>query len=232
MAKLIPPSAYVQEYFDRDFAPHNATADHIQFNKNLTTTRVPAIQADGLDVGVLAALHNRCTELEDRFQNDQTNYGTSNWYTPPVSQGWSILGIKDDDKFSLKKHNSEETFQRKSAHVDDAVLDKLTQELFQTFGCTPARALVLKLDPGGWVAPHLDRYTVDMGLCSFWIPLHDFDSCMKVFPLGWLKHKYGSMYLFNQSHYLHAVRNTESRPRFVMVGKIDPTAIPDQIQKI
>jgi hypothetical protein len=49
---------------------------------------------------------------------------------------------------------------------------------------------------------------------------------MKVFPLGWLRHELGFMYLFNQYRYPHAIINNTDQDRLVMAGKFCKDKVP------
>jgi hypothetical protein len=101
-----------------------------------------------------------------------------------------------------------------------------TQNFFKDKGLFFTRLVAVKLLPGGYGPPHIDNGIrvdghLEKNLECFWIPInHCQDNC-KTYPYGYVPHKVGSMFLFNNKEYWHSVMNRDSYPRYVLTGRID-----------
>jgi hypothetical protein len=107
---------------------------------------------------------------------------------------------------------------------------ELCKGIFGTWWDRLEKIRILRLAPGGWCTPHKDVLGTKYGLCNFWMPLHKFShKGFKIFPLGFLQHQVGSLYLFEQTKYPHAIQQLNSDHRYVIVGKFDPNSPPPEI---
>jgi hypothetical protein len=222
-------TAYTQEFLSSNFSHYLDKFNNISITDNLQTTRVPALEVPRLNLQLLQEIYCHCVEYPNDFQTTVTGKLFDVWYNQPRSAGWCENTIIDNIGPYLFRslHDREQTVARpKSIITDDKKLIDLCTQVLEPLGVSIQFLRIMKLSAGGWIRPHQDLNDTDHGLCYFWIPLHEFPVCMKVFPFGWLQHQYGNMYLFNQGAYIHAVHNHTQQDRYVMLGRFDPAHVP------
>lgn len=218
--------AFTTQFLNADFSPFGHLLKDLQITDLLATTQCPAVEVQNLDLATLDSLHDRCQTITARFRENPTGARFRHWYNMPRSQGWqmmSVVGVQD----YLRDDRGAKT-DLEVPGVDDEI-KRSCQALFGPWWDDLIMLNIMKLEPDGWINPHVDG-AENYGLNYFWIPLHAFPhNCMKVFPLGWLRHTLGSLYLFNQSKYPHALQNTTDQSRYVLVGRFDPDRVPGDI---
>ena len=222
-------TAYTQAFLSSDFTQYLDQSLNAQITDSLQTTRVPALPISGLNSQVLKQIYEYCIEYSDQFQSTVTGKLFDSWYNQPRSAGWAELTIIENKQPYLFRSLSDQkqTIARpKSTVTHDSKLIDMCAQILEPLDISIQFLRIMKLSAGGWIRPHQDINTVDHGLCYFWIPLHEFPVCMKVFPFGWLQHQYENMYLFNQGAYIHAVHNDTQQDRYVMIGQFDPAHVP------
>lgn len=225
--------------FTRDFLRNDFPKIEYQFETDASDLRHSSIPAIEVPINQSAQIHriyNRCLQLKNRFSDISTGQFFNHWYTRPRSQGWKELcvlykqvGMRDTVD-PTKIHYRENLFP-----ANDMELEQLCTDLFKAAGISVEQITILKLEPNGWINPHKDNVDIPVGLGYFWMPLHEFDPVLKVFPYGWLNHQLGNLYLFNHCRYVHAVCNDMEHDRLVMIGRLDlsnPGEIVRQCQKL
>ena len=81
--------------------------------------------------------------------------------------------------------------------------------------------------PGGWLHPHKDVKEKNEQKLRLWIPLHEFPPCIKIWPFGWVQHKFGKGYIFDNRNWIHALYNFAKYDRYVLILGIDHNNPPD-----
>jgi hypothetical protein len=222
-------TAYTQAFLSGDFFQHLDKHGDIAVTDNLQTTRIPALPVAGLDLQLLKQIYCHCVAHPSEFQTTVTGKLFETWYSQPRSAGWLENTIIENTEPCLfhSLHDQQHTVARpKSIVNNNKKLINLCTQVLEPLELSIQFLRIMKLSAGGWIRPHQDLKEIDHGLCYFWIPLHEFPACLKVFPFGWLQHQYGNMYLFNQGAYIHAVHNHTQQDRYVMLGQFDPNQVP------
>jgi hypothetical protein len=225
-------NTYTQEFLSSNFAQYLEKFDNVTVTDNLPTTRIPALQIPGLNLQLLKQIYCHCIEHPSEFQLNVASKSLNEWYNQPLSAGWYENTIIDNiGPIRLRSlHDQKKIIVRPDSAVssDKKLIDMCTRVL-EPLGVSIQFLRIMKLNAGGWIRPHQDFTDIDYGLCYFWIPLHEFPVCMKVFPFGWLQHQYGNMCLFNSGAYVHAVHNHTQQDRYVMIGRFDPAHVPESL---
>jgi hypothetical protein len=219
---------YTEDYFDMDFSKFKHLLESLNVTNDLQSTDCPVVEVNGLNVIAINNLLTYCkNNFEKHFIPVEDISVPQKWYSSQRSHGWTTVTIRD------QRPTSNDSYLTKQVLHDDTAL-KYGQDIFGSWWNCIDKLRILCLDSSGWCFPHCDiRTDIEYGLCNFWIPLHEFPSNgFKIFPLGFLQHRVGSMYLFNQSKFPHAIRNIEIEKRYVLVGKFSPTSIPGDIHQI
>ena len=224
--------AFANLYFDKDFECYQHLLADLTITDDLVTTQCPAMEIALPDPAAVTALYEYCsTTAKDQFKRIETSNLWHYWYTPPRSQKWSVIHCKAAGDYLLDVNGA--VVPNPLDLTLDRTLIAKCQAVFGQWWDSVRDLKLMKLEPGGWCNPHRDRHSEEFGICYFWIPLHEFSQrCLKIFPLGWLQHKVGNMYLFHQSRLPHAVQHTQDFDRYVMVGRFLPTLIPKEIMSI
>ena len=232
MEQLTPITQYTSKFLSSDFTNYINQFVEINITDLLHTTKIPAMPVSGLVAPLLTQIYNLAVSNTIEFQNTISGSLFNNWYSQPRSSGWSELAIIESVqryRYQLL-HDRLQTIDKPDSTVTkNQRLKNLCQDLLTPLNIKIQSLRLMKLQPQGWVRPHIDRSNFVNGLCYFWIPLHDFNPCLKVFPFGWLQHQFGNMYLFNQNSYIHAVHNDTDQDRYVMIGRFDPMHVPEQL---
>lgn len=163
------------------------------------------------------------SQLQDRLkheQNDQT------WFALSRSNGWKGIHVKGNSYQKTDIVTSNEKY----VAVDTPQFKDAVPEVVESFNNNnlPLKRLwVFCLEPGGWLQPHKDVVPAGSpGLTQFWMPLHDFPECLKIYPYGYLQHQVGHVYLFNNPKFVHSVINQTSENRYAAFGEIDLELLP------
>jgi hypothetical protein len=199
---------------------------NLEIGNNLTDNQVPIVGIPGLNADILNQLYQQAVILSPHYQKSDT-YLWENWYSQPHSRGWQQFIIRDNDQQKNANFLGEDYYEIKKSIDDDGTVALLVDELFKPFGLTVTNARFKELTPGGYICPHADLYEADPGLIYFWIPLHTVSPHLKIFPWGWHKPKFGSMYLFNISKWVHSAYNNESYTRYALNGRFEINSVSD-----
>ena len=220
---------YVEQFFSFNFEPYQHLTDNIIDSNNLIHNQIPMVEFPNLDIEVLKQIYNFCLDNIDRFTiADTQNQYNKLWYHHQHTDGWKQFAVRENRPEPLGTFQKETVFVENPIHTDDTtnVAADLIDQLFKPFGLTIRHCRLSVLEPGGYFAPHIDIFKKDPGFCYFWVPLHDVNPHMKIFPFGWVNSKFGNMYLFNYSKYTHSVWNRESQPRFILGAVFDIENVP------
>ena len=232
MESLIPITPYALEFLTTDFDSFKKSVGQVKITSNLQTTKIPAVPIPGLCHDLLTKIYNEAVNSNNDFQSTVSGLMFNSWYSQPRSSGWDELAIKESDRpyrYQLIHDPSRSIDKPASILTKNNEITKLTEQLFKDLDIEILSLRIMRLQPHGWIRPHIDRSDVVNGLCYFWIPLHEFQPCLKTFPFGWLQHSFGNMYLFNQNSYVHAAVNQSNQPRYVLIGRFNPDTVPSQL---
>jgi hypothetical protein len=144
------------------------------------------------------------------------------WFFDTHSDGWEEIRIKKDTwEVCLPNtiENIEQLVQKNIIH-SSAIPDLISQfeknDLYFEF------MSLKKLVPGGWLQPHRDHVNDNKEKFNYiWMPLNDCSDNLKIWPYGYIKHKTGFMYLFNNTVHTHSIINQDNKDRFVLLAKLD-----------
>lgn len=228
MDALVPATRFTQEFLQTDFEVYKNQFASVSITDNLQTTQVPAMPVS-LRLDLLQQIYKQAQISEQDFQPTVTGSLFRAWYRQPRSSGWHELTVKESQQphqFTMAHNTSQSVARPQSKITKNTKLLETSMQLFADLNIQLESLRIMKLEPQGWIHPHRDRTQVSYGLCYFWIPLHEFAPCLKIFPYGWLQHRLGNMYLFNQNSYVHAAVNQSSQDRYVMIGRFDPAQVP------
>jgi len=209
--------------------PYQKIIDNFWFSKD-----IPFIETDfNIDV---ASTYRWLVENDHLFEKRYTQVNRMSfakdhgyeWFIDTHSSDWSNLDVIGEDYKRQPLVDGGEIQPETSRPTRNPdVLSDLRMQL--DTHCLPInRIVIFRLAPGGWVQPHVDK-KID-GIPSMnhvWMPLHDFNYSLKVYPYGYVPHKTGRAYLLNNNDYIHSVINTDDLPRYVAIMKIDYQNIPD-----
>lgn len=227
-------SKYTKEFLELDFSPYQHLANSITDSDSLIDNQVPMVEISGLDKNLLEQLYNFCLDNIETFQTPDTVLRSDTWYTQAHTYRWKQYAIRQGRPERLGSFISGINFVQDSTIPDDinGQAGQLVDQLFEPFGLHIRHARFGVLEPGGYFAPHVDVFEKDPGMCYFWIPLHNMQPNMKVFPWGWAIPTYGNMYMFNYSKYVHSVANNENNRRFILGAVLDINRVPESFMKL
>lgn len=156
------------------------------------------------------------------------------WYFTPHSHGWENCVVSGDLDFErvtmIKGTQLPADVFVPQFHRD--VLPNIMGQL-KSLGMSVFRLWVMSLEPNGWVLPHVDPKRDDIAsMAHFWIPLGDGLPTLKFWPGGYLQHKAGHIYLFNNQHWTHSVWNRDPVHRYVLGGLLDLDCISQSFQDL
>ena len=112
----------------------------------------------------------------------QTQYNQE-WFAATRADGWKSLYVKgtpyiDKDIVETTETTTENIELTKH---QDAVPDLV--DFFERNGLPLLRLWIFRMSPGGWLQPHRDDIVEQTpALAQFWLPLHDFPECLKIYP--------------------------------------------------
>lgn len=218
-------NTYLREFLQADFTPWRP--QQVYHSTDVRYSELPVVEISGFDLGRLSRAEHLVRGIVDQFGKVPSQDFFRHWWTRDVrSQGWTELSVIDQEDGVNLVHNPIETIslppkpQCQNAELRDLLLDILQ-------GVPLQKLTIFRLEPNGWIQPHMDTMRDKPGLSYFWMPMHDFPACLKIWPYGWLHHRPGNMYLFNYSRYVHAAINQSSQDRFVLSGRIELSNLPD-----
>jgi hypothetical protein len=221
---------YTQQFFDLNFAPYKNLVENISVTDQLHTTRVPICPID-IDKDILQKIYNYLCIIDHKFiPNPHHSRHKHDWADPARSYNWDQIVVRQrTTAYKLHIPTENNTFEIGNEILGDVYLEQLVDQLLAPLGVKFYTIKITKLGPHGWVSPHMDAVAKDLGLGYAWIPLHEFPTCLKIFPWGWLQHQFGKMYLFNHSRYVHAVHNPVGKSRLVILCSFDTEAVSSTI---
>jgi len=161
--------------------------------------------------------HYTSKDLDEHIKKENAG-----WYTSPNKSGWYSIGVFGEDfkNVGVFSGGNPLVFETKQKKYPEAVPDLIKQ--FNLHNLPVYRLHILRLAPGGWLAPHLDKKIKGSPILTHgWIALNDSNSSLKIYPTGNIPHKTGRMYLFNNVNFLHSVVNSDTKPRYAALFKID-----------
>jgi hypothetical protein len=234
---MLPPNQETKLFFETNFSNYKHLMDHVDPLLDIANTKVPAIKIEGLDKTILSNIYHYCSEvIESEFTRVGTYLLCNNWYNQEQSQGWYEYPLKTSTQRVLNHHSDKPSFKDGPPILvnDNLELTHLCTQLFGKHWSSIKRLKINKLVPGGWIMPHQDRLhnTIEesKGLGYFIIPLHPSKFEFKFFPAGYLRHRYGNMYMLTVWNYLHSVQNTDLTDRYMLAGEFESTGIPEFVQ--
>lgn len=184
----------------------------------------PAIEVSNLDKETLKKVKKISEKAANQFISKYPLVNKNDdWCSAPASDSWKELNILDKSSSYEKKYSFTDKkmikTRKKTNIFQDTLQKKEILDLTTTLLGIPDTSFIYKIkilavNPGGYVHPHKDK-TPNAVKCM-WIPLHEFPWCLKFFPFGWLKHKFGNGYLINNGKYVHAVSSNTKEIRYIM----------------
>lgn len=144
------------------------------------------------------------------------------WFYETHSHGWEEIRMKKDTYEICVPDNIDdmEKLVQKNIIYENAVPDLMRQ--FENKNLYFEFMSLKKLVPGGWLQPHRDHMNDKKEKFNYiWMPLNDCSFNLKIWPYGYIKHKTGHMYLFNNTAYTHSIINKDDQDRYVFLGKLD-----------
>lgn len=220
-------NTYCQQFLEADFTPW--TPARVFHSHDIKQSELPALEIPGFDVEKISRLETKVRACTGSFGDNASRDLFKHWWTKDRRhQGWKELTVIPMSNGMEFAHDSQQTVARPQTPVfDDPELHNLVTDVFESRGISLYNLMILKLEPHGWIQPHIDRMIDYPGLSYFWMPLHEFPPCVKIWPWGWLPHRLGCMYLLNHSRYLHAAVNQTNMDRFILSGRIKIDSLPE-----
>lgn len=197
---------------------------------------VPVVDFEFPDKTLLTDIYEISKNLLDYFEPLPGSKMYDDWYREPTEAGHSHLPLIDSgQKTSLELHSGKIVERRQKTLFSDnseyevsglkQAINKLNDIMPMTDLCD-----IHVCKAKGWLHPHIDVKD-DKDKLRIWIPLHEFPTCLKVFPFGWVSHQLGKGYLFDNKNYVHAVYNPADFDRYVLIAGIDTVNPPSWIAK-
>ena len=165
----------------------------------------------------------------------ETMYSRKFWYFTPHAGGCEQM-FKFGPKLLSQDHlcvgsNAKAKTGGLNTFVKDGVpglVEKLNEKGFEF-----SKFAIGKLLPNGWAQPHRDRFIKPFKKLHWvWMPLHDAQPSLKVYPYGYIKPKVGCLYFFSNMGYVHSIVNKDNFPRYVAMGTLDPEKCSLDFDKI
>lgn len=221
---------YTKLFHESNFPGYQFTGENIETNfwnrHDIPIVEIPNIISTEKSYAEIKEKHKELFAALDSQINRKQAAETQNrdWYFTPHSEGWEqclVLG-KNLETISLlpePENINNAVFYEPTLH-QELLVDVRKQ--MDALGISLKRLQVLALNPGGYVQPHQDPKKIEVPRLSyFWIPLHDSSSSLKIWPMGYVNHRAGSIYLFNNNTWVHSVVNRDQEIRYVMSGLIN-----------
>lgn len=201
---------------------HPGLNQAVCLSENILSTNVPIVELDlCIDVNSILA------EMANIDMSQQTVVRACYPYEDcPRYQDWAIKGLWHEKEIPstitdlyYKKCTSKLLPQ---FIAKDNTQFKNTISILSKLGINIHTCLLSVFGPGGYVRPHRDISETPTPLCYFWLPLNNpVGSEFRVFPIGGVNTRLGSMYLLNQENFVHAVCNNSDENRYNLIGWFD-----------
>lgn len=219
-------NTYLKQFLEADFSPWRPAK--VFHGTDIRKSELPAVEIPGFDLDKLARVEARVREMSETFPDIATRDLFRHWWTRDVrNQGWKELSVIIMENGMELVHDANQTVSLPERQAcQDLDLKDMLLDIFSSRGLAIKNLMIFKLEPNGWIQPHVDRMLDYPGLSYFWMPLHDFPPCLKIWPYGWLHHRLGSMYLFNHSKYVHAAVNQTNQGRYILGGRVEINSLP------
>ena len=220
-------NTYLKQFLEADFTPWRP--HRVYHGTDIKQSELPVVEISGFDLDKLNHIAQQVRAMTDEFLDIATRDLFRHWWTRDVrNQGWKEMSMIIMENGMELVHDSTQTtsLPRRQERQDQELKDILL-DIFLSRELALKNLMIFKLEPNGWIQPHIDRMLDYPGLSYFWMPLHDFPPCLKIWPYGWLHHRVGNMYLFNHSKYVHAAVNQTDQDRFILGGRVEVSSLPD-----
>jgi hypothetical protein len=218
---------WTSEFLQADFSCYQHLTPKILPCDHMPNSMMPALPVDGFDIDIVNCIFDRAKFLSDSFLVKSSQTNQDKWFAEKRSQVWHELQIIPHDYGYINHHDGSKNFSTTLADTfEDQTIKDIVKKLFHKREFPIVHAQIFRLGKDGWIAPHMDTMTDNIGLGYFWMPLHQFPPCIKVFPWGWLNHQVGNLYMLNNSKYVHAVKNQLLEDRLVLIGRLDISKTP------
>lgn len=218
-----------QDFFQAEFPGWQPKIDYETCLNNLwVQPTIPCLDS-GINIDVALTyqwvLNNEHVFTEHYTAKNQELFDQkqgANWYKQPHSQGWTSIGIIGQSLKNLKQFVSSGVPVPMDTELTlhhDAGIDIVRQ--FELIGMPLLRLQIARLDPGGFAQPHNDEITSGPYLNHGWIPLHDFEPGLRLYPIGTIQHRKGQIFMFDDRSIIHSIVNNSTQPRYVALIKFD-----------
>jgi hypothetical protein len=222
---------YAKKFVTMDFSPYEHLGNKI-LQDNSKKNFVPLVEVPGLDKIILTQLHNKAVENDSRFERRHSISVYESWSQPAHSYKWTQFVIHNSDNWNVGGYDGSVVNTSHDHNDQSKTILPLVNLLFTELKLIVSNARFAKLEPGGFITPHVDTFDKDSGISYFWMPLHEHLPTVKTFPWGWNEHVFGSVYLFNYSKYLHAAINFDNTTRYILHGRFDQTQCGDRLLEL
>jgi hypothetical protein len=231
---------YTQEFWNNQFPGHIIRKSYDETMSNFwSSNNIPIV-----DLGFEFDLTETISWLKEKEHlfgpmytqvNEYKKQVTNNfqWFSAQRTQGWRALEIlgQDPEHAKLVEDDNNNTIYRKQ-YIPEQYPDELMElrEQMSSVGINLTRLKISALEPGGYIQPHVDRKTNQkITMDHIWMPLHEYNTSLKIYPYGELKHKTGHAYLMNNADFVHSAYNPTNKMRYALLAKIDYKNLSDQL---
>lgn len=193
----------------------------VEIAENPFFTQVPIVELDlNLNVDYLKDLANKFASVD--YGTQKRSHG--NYQKEKRMVGWECNKI-------LWNHGNRPTYTpdiRNRSQVDKLDIikpgeqEKLLEDYLIDHGLNFKILLHMKLIPNSYLRPHRD-FSDNWPLLYAWIPItYPEGAELRFYPIGTVPITVGKVYLFNQYHFIHAIRNTNpTMSREALIGHMD-----------
>lgn len=222
---------YTQDFHTANFpgyapsVPWQWDPETFWFREDIPWIELPIKFDTGCTADFLARHHDSLFDEITEQKNNQLQKTLTgrDWFAVDHQSGWQQCALSRDNYPPLANQitgtgDPLRVIQPKlHAEVCVDLIDNIRKA-----GIHIAWADVKSLKSGGWIQPHRDPKITGTSMMEyFWLPLNDCTSNFKFWPVGYLAHKKGHLYLANNQTWLHSVWNSDPWTRYVLVGRID-----------
>lgn len=170
--------------------------------------------------------HSRVDDILSLIQQQnfsQVDRPVYKWYDPKRFHGWNTFKIYYGIDYHTQVRSAEQA--RSGNDTADRLDWQLPHQLFDDL--IPGKwtqVRVLRLDPGGWLRPHIDKLSDRQaqdptGYNYIWMPLNEVPgSEMGIWGVGRFAGTPGTVYKFENHRCYHSVINLGDQPRYVLIG--------------
>lgn len=199
--------------------PHPGFIKKVVIQNDILATDVPIVELDlKLDTSAILNEVLSVGEFDQLIRPTHTyekEKRISNWYKKHVYQTETMNDQRYYTNLSEKIVGTELL---PTVNANKTEYKSLFSQLNQ-WGIEVDWCHLMKLEPQGWLTPHRDINNNMQPLRYFWIPLNwPEGNKLRIYPIGDVKVKVGSMYLLNQRDYIHSVLNLGNQNRYILNG--------------